>query len=171
MKYLFSLVSLFLYLASYTQDNNLLPERTAFKLKLPVNKNSVYEMDVPSSPFVRNKNIVQIYPGETLFLEATIQDSVIRLTSVKDIKHPEKTITISLVQNATKKTHENMMLKVSNPFDKDLTYAARIFLMEANKWVSTSVLPVRAGISSFEMWPDVIITIGLSDWKFISSNS
>jgi len=59
-----------------------------------------------------------------------------------------------------------MILKVVNPFREDLQYKALIFLMEHNKWVETNILPVNAENTSFEAWPDIIVTITLSDWKF-----
>jgi hypothetical protein len=144
-----------------------LTERQSFRLCLPVDKQSVYEMDVPASPYILNKNIIQIYPGETIYLEANETQDSMGLTSVKEIKNPEKTITIKCLQSVNKKKHEHIMLKVSNPFNRDLSYSARIFLMKENKWISTDVMPVRARLSAYELWPDVIITMALHDWKFL----
>jgi hypothetical protein len=162
------LASLLIFLSFYSkaQNNNVLPERQIYKLNLPVDKGSVYEMDVPASPYVQKNSIVQIYPGETIYLEAEERDGNLLLTSVKKIEHPEKTITVTCIQNIKNKKHEGIMLKVDNPFKKDLVYTAMIFPMNANKWLHSNVLPVNAGLSSFELWPDVILTIGLANWKF-----
>jgi integral membrane sensor domain MASE1 len=35
------------------------------------------------------------------------------------------------------------------------------------KWISTSIMPVKAGIWGYEMWPDIITSIALSEWKFL----
>ena len=165
MRYIFSFATLLVAIVSFSQNDNGLPERQAFKLKLPVDKKSTYEADIPASPYVRNDNIVQLYPGETVYLEAEESEGKLKLKSVKESKNPDKTISISFTQNIEKKRHVNMVLKVSNPFAKDLTYSAQIFIMKANKWTPTNVLPVIAKLSAFEMWPDVIVTIGLGDWK------
>jgi hypothetical protein len=156
---------LFSFLTVFGQNENDLPQRQPYKLKLPVDKNFVYEMDVPESPYVVNRNIVQIYPGETIYLEAETSSDTLVLTSVKEIKYPEKTIVISCTQTVNKGKHERIILKVTNPFDKPLLYSATMFLMKTNKWVQTDVLPVEPKIASFEMWPDIVVTFGLSDWR------
>lgn len=58
-----------------------------------------------------------------------------------------------------------MMLKVVNPFKKDLEYEAMMFIVGHDKWIQTNVLPVRANLTGFETWSDVVITLVLSDWK------
>ena len=168
MKHLSFVLLTFLCFSAYSQADNALPARTAYKLSLPVTKGSVYEMDVAATPYVQNQTIVQIYPGETIYLEAGEKDGKLVLHSVKEIKNPTKTITVTCTQNVSKRAHENVMLKVTNPFDKSLSYSARMFLLKANKWVGTNVLPVQPGIMGIEMWPDVIITFGLSDWELVS---
>ena len=69
------------------------------------------------------------------------------------------------MQTITNGRHENVMLKVTNPFNRSLKYSARMFHMKANKWMGTNVLPVGPNQTAFEMWPDVIITFGLSGWQ------
>jgi hypothetical protein len=58
-------------------------------------------------------------------------------------------------------------LKIQNPFPKDLGYKAKMFLLKQNKWVNTNVYPVTAGLSAFETWPDIIISLALGNWEFI----
>ena len=58
------------------------------------------------------------------------------------------------------------MLEVQNPFPKNLTYEAQMFLLSNKKWVKTSIYPVMAGLSGFETWTDIIISLGLGNWKF-----
>ena len=60
-----------------------------------------------------------------------------------------------------------MMLEIHNPFLKNLTYEAKMFLLRTKKWNDTDVYPVMAGISGIETWNDIIISLGLSNWKFI----
>jgi hypothetical protein len=58
------------------------------------------------------------------------------------------------------------MLKVVNPFPYDLIYTAQILTLR-KKWSTTDVLPVRAGLSGFETWPNIIISIALGNWKLL----
>jgi hypothetical protein len=55
-----------------------------------------------------------------------------------------------------------MILKVVNPFDKKLNYRAHIYLMKQKKWILTSIIAVLPKLSSYETWPDLIVTIALS---------
>jgi hypothetical protein len=165
MKHLPFLFLALLWFNAQAQTDNALPVRTAYKMVLPVTKGSVYEMDVAATPYVQNQTIVQIYPGETIYLEAEEKDGKLILSSVKAIKDSTKTISVTCTQSVNKGNHENVMLKVTNPFNRSLTYSARMFHLKANKWLVTNVLPVRPGLTSFEMWPDVIITFGLFDWQ------
>lgn len=139
--------------------------RKAFDLKLAVDNDRFYTTRLSESPFVTKDNTVQMYPGEDLFFEVeVVEDKIVKLIAVKENKFPEKTLEISFKQECNDKVHELMMLSIKNPFDKDLNYKALIYLMEHKKWVSTSVLPVVAGKVSFETWPDIIVTIALTNW-------
>lgn len=59
-----------------------------------------------------------------------------------------------------------MMSEVHNPFPKNLTYEAKIFLLNNKKWVDTDVYPVMTGLSGFETSTDIIISLGLGNLKF-----
>ena len=134
-------------------------------MSLPVDKNSVYEEDIKATPYVMPDKTVQIYPGETIYLEVR-QDSgkIVSVTAVKEIKDPTITLTIKLTQSVKKKVHEMTLLEVHNPFSNRLNYKAVMFLMRQKKWVNTNVYPVEPKLSGFETWPDVIISLGLGDW-------
>jgi hypothetical protein len=40
------------------------------------------------------------------------------------------------------------------------------FPLQGSKWIETDVLPVMAGLSGFETWPDIFTSIALSGWSF-----
>lgn len=106
-----------LWFNARSQTDNALPVRQAYKLSIPVDKQSTFEMEVPATPYVQNQSIVQIYPGETMYLEAREKDGKLVLTSVKEIKDSAITITVNCLQTVSKGKHQNIMVKVSNPFD------------------------------------------------------
>ncbi len=155
-------------LCSHGQDTTQLI-RPSYKLTVLVDKNYFYEEELKSTPYISPGKTVQIYPGETIFIEIEEDNGIIKsMTAVKEPVHPSKTLTISFIQSVKKKTHELMMLKVENPFSKNLIYRAKIFLLKQKKWVDTDVYPVGAGLSGYETWPDIITSIGLNDWQFQS---
>lgn len=98
------------------QDSTQL-KRTAYKLKIAVDKKTVYEEDIKSTPYVLPNKALQLYPGETVFIEIEQENGVIKtVTAVDKIVNPEKTLKISFTQSVEKKVHELTMLKIENPF-------------------------------------------------------
>jgi len=139
----FLIFFLTLALHFFGQDTAIL-KRTPYKLSLPVDKNSVYEEDLKATPYVMPDKTIQIYPGETIYVELR-QDSgkIVSMTAVKEIKDPAIT-------------------------SYRLNYKAVMFLMRQRKWVETNVYPVEPNLSGFETWPEVIISLGLGDWALSS---
>jgi len=168
MKYILILL-LFSFIApvnSKGQDSTIL-KRTPYTLKIAVDKETFYEDEIGATPYVFPNNGMQIYPGETIFVEVEQDNGVIKsMKAVKEIKYPEKTLTIKFSQTSENKVHQMMMLEIKNPFSKSLTYQAKMFLLKQNKWFDTNVYPVMPGLSAFETWPDIIISLGLVGWKF-----
>jgi hypothetical protein len=148
------------------QDSTQL-KRTPYRLTVAVDKKTTYEEDIKATPFVLPNKAIQLYPGETLFVEIEQENGVIKSVSAVDKNvNPDKTLTISFTQTVKKKVHELTMLKIENPFSQDLIYTSKIFLLQQHRWVDTNVYPVHAKLAAFETWPDVIISIALGNWEF-----
>lgn len=151
---------------SQTADVNT---RAAFDLKLFVNDTAFYQAPMKASQFIVQNKIVQLFPGECIFVEAdVVKDSLVNLKVVPAIVHKEKTLTISFTQDYEGKLHKQMLLKIINPFSKQLEYGAQINLMKYKRWIETSVLPVQPGLVSYENWPDIITTIILLNFHLKS---
>jgi len=168
MKFTTCFAFLIIVLCAQGQDSAQL-KRKPYKLTVAVDKSTFYEEEIKSTPYVMPDNTVQLYPNETVYIEVEEDNGNIKsMKAVKDISNPTKTLTISFIQTTNKKVHEQMMLKVINPFKQKLVYKATIYLMKQNKWVVTNVYPVEAELSGFETWPDIITSIGLGQWTFQS---
>jgi|GEM_PF-483115 len=153
--------------AGIAQENSAKTSRKDFKLTLAVDEDNFYESNIQAGPYIVGPDVLQIYPGENVFMEVEQEHGVIKsLKVVTENKNPAKTVEISFKQNTEGRKHQTMMLTIKNPFDVSLKYRASIFLMKQDKWKPTSVMPVMAGISSNEMWPDIIVTIALDQWQF-----
>jgi hypothetical protein len=153
-------------LSSKGQDTTAL-KRTPYTLKIEVDKKNFYEDQIGATPYVFPNNGMQIYPGETIYVEVFEENGVIKsMKAVKEITNPKTTLTIRFSQKSEKKIHQMMILEVQNPFPKNLTYEAKMFLLSNKKWVNTSIYPVMAGLSGFETWTDIIISLGLGNWEF-----
>ncbi|RZM30326.1 MAG: hypothetical protein EOO88_01165 [Pedobacter sp.] len=167
MKYSVLLIAFaFTSLVLQAQDSSVLT-RTPYQLTLAVDGKTYYEEQIKAVPYIFPNKSVQVYPGETIYLEVTLNDGEITaMNPVKEIVRPKATLTLQFVQKTEKKKHSLMMLTVENPFPFDLTYEALIFTFSQKKWSKTSIIPVRAGLSGIEMWPDLITSIALGNWKF-----
>ena len=168
IKHLFTLTAFILSIIHHTygQDTAQL-KRLPYKLTMAVDKKTVYEEDLKEGPFILPNNSIQLYPGETVFIQVEQADGIIKsIKAVKEITDSLNTISIRFTQLSTGKLHQQMMLKITNPLPYTLSYQASIFLLNKKKWVSTNVLPVPARLSGFETWPDIITSIGLGNFSF-----
>jgi len=164
---LLAFASILFSAVSYGQDSSALLKRTPYKLTVAVDKNTLYEEDIKATPFVLPDNTVQIYPGETIYIEVEKEDGVIKkMTAVTENTHPEKTLVLSFTQSVKKKVHEMMMLSVKNPFAEQLVYKATMFLLKQHKWADTDVYPVEPPLAGYETWPDIITSMALGGWQF-----
>ena len=151
--------------AVHAQDSAAL-QRPAFKLKLAVDQNSFYEANIDATSYLVHENILQLYPGERVYLEVAETDGKIgSLRAVREITDSAKTLIVSFSQLTERGLHSSMKLKIINPFPYNLTYTARMLTLQ-KKWVSTDVYPVYAKITGYETWRNVIISLALGDWKF-----
>ena len=153
-------------LFAHAQDTTGL-KRPAYTLKLAVDKEYFYEDNIKSTPYILPDTTIQMFPGETVYVEVTQENGVIKkMLAVPEIRDSTKTITISFWQETKGKVHEMIMLKMINPFPYQFLYQARIYLLKQKRWVVTDVYPVEPGLSGFETWPDIITSIALNGWKF-----
>jgi hypothetical protein len=148
---------------TFSQNEN--DFRNEFVLKIPVDGKQYYEQKIERTPYFVHENVLQIYPGEELYIEIEIsKDTIYLMKAVKENINPDKTIKVKFSQEIENNKSKFMMLEVVNPFNKDLNYKAMMYIVGHNKWINTNVLPVTARLSGFEMWSDVIITMVLTDW-------
>jgi hypothetical protein len=148
-------------------SQNTKTNRDTFKLELIVDAENNYSMQVPNSPYFVKEKILQIYPSEKLYIETVIKnDSIYSMEVVDKNVNPKRTIEIEFLQNVTDRTDKQMLLKVTNPFDKKLNYDAAMFIVGHDKWVSTSIIPILPNLVNYETWQDTIITLVLENWRF-----
>lgn len=152
---------------SFCYSQNETKEREPFVLKLAVDSEQFYQMNIDKSKYFVKENILQIYPTEKLNVEVEIKkDTIFSMKVVNKIVEPKRTVQIEFFQNIKDNMPEGMMLKVTNPFDRKLNYNALMFIVGNNKWLSTSIIPIQPNLVNYETWKDVIITLVLEKWRF-----
>lgn len=141
-------------------------KNTHFKVKLK--DGSYYEYRGVIDPPIIQENMVTLYPGEEVYIEAEVSGSSLQnMVVVPNIQNPQKTIVIKFWQETSIRDGTEMMLKVINPFSKYLRYELGMMTFESSELKYTSSCPVMPGLSVFEHWPFPIFQLAMADMRFI----
>ena len=162
-----SILSLFLlFIVSLLSGQNEKANRESFELNVLIDSVNYYTQEIPKSPYFVEKNILQIYPSEKIYVEVELKnDTIYSMKTVQKNLNQERTIIIEFNQEIKNSKSDRMMLKVKNPFGKFLNYKAQMFILGRNDWIPTSIIPVYPKISSFEIWNDIILSLVLMEWR------
>ena len=137
--------------------------RPSTTVRLRLNNKEYFEMEFPKSPYVAD-GFVNILAGEELNVEFDESDG--RLSNphyVKAPTKPERTISFRLEQ-----TDEGTVFRVKNPFAKGIAYDCLIQHYNEQRFRKTSIIPVGAGLMSFEMWPYPVAQVVISNVRYSS---
>lgn len=163
MKVVIIIFSLF-SLCVFSQNDK--PMRKAFRLSIASSTTEQYAMEVQETPYFVKEKVLQLYCGESVFVECEVQEGVIvTMKVVTENLNPTKTIIIHFTQDSSNRKKIITTLNIENPFDKNLIYEAGMYTPISQQWKTTSVIPVRAKLQSFETWPNAIITLVLDHWQ------
>ncbi|WP_297333887.1 hypothetical protein [Flavobacterium sp.] len=160
------LVLTFLLCSLSSSSQNIITHRAPFVLKLAVDEEGYYEMNVDKTPYFPEEKLLQIFPSEKLYIEVEIKsDTIYKMDIVKKILYPERTIEIEFIQKNEDRNAGYMELKVKNPFNRELKYQAHMYIVKHDEWIKTSIIPVYPNLLGIEIWNDVIISLLLHDWE------
>jgi hypothetical protein len=117
-------------------------------------------------------DLVTVYPGETVRIEATVQNKrLVNLTAVTEVIHPQRTLIFFLIQEPTIGNGTEMILKVESPFAGVLKYRLGMMLPTGDKLFKTSACPLHGGIAAYEHWRHPIFQIVAADFRFVDPDS
>jgi len=146
--------------------------REATKVSLAVDSEKHWEGTFPKSPFVLNEELVNIIPGETLYLTGVVsEDKLTKLTATTEKPAEGEVVTISFHQEVGDKNDHIMILRIHNPYEKPLQYNAGALALGESRTFKTSTCPILPGISTHESWPYPILRLVLNDFHFIGQDS
>ncbi|MDP1976676.1 hypothetical protein [Undibacterium sp.] len=119
-------------------------------------------------PVLINKKLISVFPGETVFIEASINNGAIRLEqAVSTNAHPERTLVFKFQQMDKKK---DMLLEVENPFPEDIKFKMGYMQTNSSKIYATSSCPVSGKLKLFEHWPYPIYQLLITQAKVLSQS-
>jgi hypothetical protein len=137
------------------------PCRPGTTVRLKLNNKEYSEMEFPRGPYVAD-GFINVLVGEEVLVEFDDTDG--KLSNARYVKTaaiPERTISFRLEQ-----TDEGTVLRVKNPFTKSIIYDCLIQHYSEQRLRKTSILPVQAGLMSFEMWPYPVAQVVVSTVRF-----
>ena len=104
-------------------------------------------------------NTVLIHPGEELYVKFEESGTALKLVSVSKEKNDQAQLIMKM--DPFDKKEGMLMLKVQSKFKKTMIYKAEMRLLSKNRRQETSVVPLLAGLMSFESWPHPIEELAL----------
>jgi hypothetical protein len=135
--------------------------RPVTTVRLKLNKKEYFEMEFPRGPFVAD-GFINVLAGEEVLVEFDDADGTLSNPHyVKTTAKPERTISFQLEQS-----DEGTVLRVKNPFTKSIIYDCLIQHYSEQRLRKTSILPVQAGLMSFEMWPYPVAQVVVSNVRY-----
>ena len=138
------------------------PCRPVTTVRLKLNNKEYFEMEFPKGPYVAD-GFINVLAGEEILVE--FDDTEGKLSNphyVKTAAKSERTISFRLEQ-----TDEGTTLQVKNPFTKNIIYDCLIQHHSEQRLRKTSIIPVRAGLMSFEMWPYPVAQVVVSNVRYV----
>ncbi|HCE43128.1 MAG TPA: hypothetical protein DET40_06250 [Lentisphaeria bacterium] len=151
--------------SSAVEKDNKNGLREPFILKLKLDKNRFYEQKIDKkTPYVAD-NKVNLFAGESFGVNVTIdKGEITRLSYQKDIAKSD--IEFEFKQEADKDGGSMMMLVIINKLKQTLYLDAVMTVPEKTESVKAEILPVEPGLSGNEMWPNPIIQLVMTNFRF-----
>ena len=138
------------------------PCRPVTNVRLKLNNKEYFEMEFPKGPYLA-EGFINVLAGEEFLVEFDDADGVLSNPRyVKTAVKPELTVSFRLEQ-----TDEGTVLQVKNPFKKNIIYDCFIQHYTQQRLQKTSIIPVQAGLVSFEMWPYPVAQVVISNVRYI----
>jgi hypothetical protein len=137
------------------------PCRAVTTVRLKLNNKEYFEMEFPKGPFVAD-GFINVLAGEEVLVEFDEADGTLSNPHyVKTAAKPERTVSFRLEQ-----IDEGTILQVKNPFKKNIIYDCVIQHYSEQRLRKTSIVPVQAGLTSFEMWPYPVAQVVVSNMRY-----
>jgi hypothetical protein len=136
---------------------------------LLLNTSTIFAQNIEQISKEENKfiysNSIKLFLGDSIYVEpANIDRKLTDFTLKEGIVDSTKTFSIIFVYDKFGSNNASL-LKVSNPFSKQLVYKAKIRTKPGSRYSETSIMPVYPKIFGIEMWPYKIESIILYDFE------
>ncbi len=146
--------------------------RDPFTLKLRLNNKDNYQKQFDKVPYVDGGD-VYLFLGDKFGVNVTVSgDEITGLTYVPNPDKADVGFEFSEpVVKGGKTPGATMMLIIHNKLKRQLFIDALMTLPQKDGISNTDIVPIRAGLSDFEMWPQPIVQLVLRNFRFAQQPS
>jgi hypothetical protein len=142
------------------------PYRQAYLQAMYVDSSHYYGQELDSTPFIGSNNILQLYTGEQLFLEATISNKL--LTTIRSVEPDslhKPSFMVDVSQQAKGVMHESVTLSITNNLKKDVWVMVSAFELGKTDWTEDKPLLIPKGKTATMVWKQPMASVLISEWK------
>lgn len=137
--------------------------REPFTLKLHVDKEHYYEEKFDKIPYV-NVGVVYLFKGDSFGVKLKlVGDTITEVVYVPAGQHAD--ITFEFSQERMSDSPAIMLLKINNHTKNKIFMDALMTVPGKKRIFKTTILPLEAGLPSYESWPHAIVQLALKDFR------
>jgi hypothetical protein len=145
--------------ASSQANTNSIAFRSPFTLKLHVDKENYYEQEFPKIPYVF-KDDVYLFKDDVFGIDLQITNGAVLGVSYQSDTN-KAAVSLRFTQEVKDNGDAMMLLVVENHTKHKLFIDALMTFPKREQPQRTSILPVGAGLSGYESWPEPIVQLVL----------
>jgi len=143
--------------------------RKPFLLKLEIDSQHYYEENFKPIPYVAD-NTVYLFSGESFGIDVVMSgNQIAEVVYQPDISKAD--VTFDFKQLPAPGSRFMMLLITRNTLKRKIQFDAVMTVPESKDIHKTNVLPVEAGLVTYESWPHPIVQLALQNFRFSANNS
>ncbi|MDD5262251.1 MAG: hypothetical protein PHD76_10445 [Methylacidiphilales bacterium] len=143
--------------------------RDSYAVDLTLNDGSKFQKEIKKVPYVAD-GVIYIFPGESFSVGIEIGEKGIKEIYYDKGKSSKIGLDFNFKQEKLDDGKRMMMLTVVSRLPQTLSYEALMVIPEVQGVKKTSVVPIEAGLSSYESWPHPIMQLALRNFKLEDKN-
>ncbi len=135
--------------------------REAREVELALEGGKTETVKVPEGKHLSEDGVLTLYPDDTVHLEFPEGGGKnLKAKVVKDVTHPERTVTFSLSQQ-----DGLTMLSRSTAVKQTVAMDCKQRAVGSEEWVRTNLRPTTQGLTGFDSWPGGVFAVQLSNFE------
>ncbi len=143
------------------------PYREAYMQAMYIDSSHYYGQDLDSTPYIGANNVLQLYTGEQLFLEATISNKqLVAIRSIEADSIHKPNFVVDLSQQASGVMHTSVTLSITNNLKKDVWVMVSAFEIGKTDWTEDKPLYIAKGKTATIVWKEPMASVFISEWQF-----